>query len=170
LRRLLPSLILIAACASTPTQEVPVLPEWDAIPAGITAALCHRLQMDGIGTIGADVALVKITQPIVSPQALATLGKQRRKVTIIHRALPVAAPPPGTSQCAWKPIDALDPARQFDAMVVELSAPVPNPSTTRTAGIIARASLGGAHPTWYWIEIVPHGQGWTVAGVQLLSV
>ncbi len=120
--------------------------------------------MDGIGTIGADVKIVKVTQPITTPQALASLGKARRSVNIVHRALPIATAPAGTGACAWKPIDALDPSRQFDSMVVELSSPVPNPSKN-AAGIVARASLGGTHPNWYWIELLPNGEQWAVGRI-----
>lgn len=162
-------LFLFAACAATPPPPPPAVPAWDSIPAGITGALCRRLQMDAIGTIGADVKLVKITQPIVSPQALASLGKPRRSVNIVHRALPIAPMTDGTGACAWKLIDALDPSRQFDAMVVELSAPVPNPSSRLAAGMVARASLGGTHPNWYWIELLPHAQGWSIGRVLPLS-
>lgn len=126
--------------------------------------------MDGIGTIGADVKIVKITQPIASPQALAALGKARRSVNVIHRELPIATAATGTGACAWKPIDALDPSRQFDSMVVELSSPVPNPSSRNAAGILARASLGGVHPNWYWIELVPNGEQWAVGRILPLGI
>jgi hypothetical protein len=170
LRRLLfPLLLLLAACATnTPEQPPPQVPAWDTIPAGVTGALCQRLQLDGIGTIGSDVAIVKVTQPIASPHALATLGKPKRNVTIIHRAIPIATTSTGTGACSWKPIDALDPARQFDSMVVELSSPVPNPSSL-AAGMVARVSLGGTHPSWYWIELIPRGEGWSVGRILPLS-
>ena len=137
------------------------MPEWDSVPAAITGALCTRLQLDGIGTIGADVKIVRVTQPIATPQALARLGEPRRNATVVHRALPIMT----AGACAWKPIDALDPSRQFDAMVVELSSPVPNPAAKVAAGMVARASLGGSHPSWYWIELIPHGGGWSVGRV-----
>lgn len=124
--------------------------------------------MDGIGTIGAEVAIVTVTQPIASPQALATLGKPKRSVSIVHRALPIATSTTGTGACAWKAIDALDPRRQFDAMVVELSSPVPNPSSL-AAGMVARVSLGGTHPSWYWIELIPRGEGWSVGRILPLA-
>lgn len=125
--------------------------------------------MDGVGTIGSDVFIVKITQPVASPQVLALLGKPRRMVRIVHRAIPIQTIATGTGACAWKPIDALDPARQFDAMVVELSAPVPNPAAKLSAGLVARISLGGTHPNWYWIELVAVGGGWTVGRVMPLA-
>ena len=167
--RLLAPGLLAAACASTPPPPPPpAVPAWDSIPAGITGALCQRLQMDGIGTIGADVAIVKVTQPIASPQILASLGKPKRSVNIAHRALPIATTTTGTGACAWKLIDALDPSRQFDAMVVELSSPVANPSKI-AAGMVARVSLGGTHPSWYWIELIPRGEGWSVGRIMPLA-
>lgn len=154
------------SCASS--EPVPAaVPEWDAIPAGIPAALCVRLQMDGIGMTGAEVSIVKVTQPLATPQALAHLGKPRRNrvVTIVHRALPVVTISGGAGGCTWKPVDAIDPNRQFDRMVVELSAPVANPAKLG-AGIVARVSLGGTHPNWYWIDLIPRsGGGWAVGRI-----
>lgn len=168
MRRLLIALLLLSACASTPTTAAPpVVPEWDAIPAGVTTALCARLQTDGIGSAGSEITLVKITQPIASMHALAALGRpkrNRRGVQIVHRALPVMIAPADAGGCAYKGIDALDPRKQFDQMVIELSAPVADP-TKIAAGIVARASLGGTHPLWYWIELFPRGDRWFVGRV-----
>ena len=168
MRRLLIALLLLSACASTTTTAAPpAVPEWDAIPAGVSAALCTRLQMDGIGGAGSEIALVKITQPIASAQALAALGRpkrNRRGVQIIHRALPVGIAKADAGGCAFRGIDALDPKKEFDQMVIELSAPVADP-TKIAAGIVARASLGGTHPLWYWIELFPRGDGWFIGRI-----
>lgn len=168
MRRLAFALLLLTACASAPSSA-PAVPEWEVIPAAIPAALCQRLQLDGIGTIGAEVAIVKVTQPIVSGQVLGVLGAPRRQPVIVHRALPIATSSGGTGGCTWKPIDALDPARQFDSMVVELSAPAPNPSKN-AAGIAARVSLGGTHPNWYWIELIPSRGGWSIGRIFPLAL
>ena len=170
MRRLLPTLILLAACASNNQPAPPVTPEWEEIPAGIPAALCQRLQLDGIGSIGTDVHLVKLTQPIASAQVLAVLGKPRRAVPIVHRALPIVTPTGDATGCAWRAIDALDPVRQRDAMVVELSAPIANPVARAAAGMVARVSLGGTHPSWYWIELVPVGGHWAVGRILPLAM
>lgn len=146
-----------------PTEPA-ALPEWESIPPLIPTALCQRLQMDGIGTNGAVVPIVKITQPIASGQLLAALGKPRRAVPVVHRALPVTLPAGNASACVWKPIDALDPDRQFDQMVVELSAPVANPANP-AAGIVARVTLGGTNPSWYWIELQPRAGGWSIGRI-----
>lgn len=166
MRRLLAALILFLAACSSSQPEPPSIPDWNAIPPGVSAALCARLQLDGIGTTGTDVDIVKVTQPLASPQALASLGKPRRHapLTIVHRALPVAAGTSNAGGCSWKLVDALDPERQFDTMVVELSAPVPNP-TKPGAGIIARVSLGGTHPAFYWIDLIPRGDTWSVGRI-----
>jgi len=168
LRRLLPLLFLLTACNTTEPSML-TIPDWDSIPAGVTAAFCQRLQLDGIGTIGTEVAIVKVTQPIASAQALAQVGAPMRPVTILHKALPIGTASGGVGGCIWKPIDALDPARQFDSMVVELSAPVANPSKPG-AGLVARVSLGGTHPAWYWIELMPHRAGWSVGRIIPLSL
>lgn len=168
MRRLLPLIFLLFACNTTKPSMI-TIPDWDGIPAHVTSAFCQRLQMDGIGTIGAEVAIVKITQPIASPQALGSIGAPIRPVTVLHRALPIETSSGGVGACAWRPIDALDPRRQFDSMVVELSAPVANP-TKPNAGIVARVSLGGTHPNWYWIELTPRRSGWSVGRIVPLSI
>ncbi len=168
MRRLLPLLFFFLACDTTKPSMITV-PDWDAIPAGVTSAFCQRLQMDGIGTIGAEVAIVKITQPLASPQALGAVGAAIRPVTVLHRALPIETSSTGAGACTWKAIDALDPKRQFDSMVVELSAPVANP-TKPGAGIVARVSLGGTHPSWYWMELAPRRSGWSVGRIIPLSL
>lgn len=169
MRRLLPLFFVLAAACNTTQPSLITIPDWDAIPANVTSAFCQRLQLDGIGTIGADVAIVKITQPLASPQALGSIGAPIRPVTVLHRALPIETSSGGVGACAWKPIDALDPRRQFDSMVVELSAPVANP-TKPNAGIVARVSLGGTHPNWYWIELNPRRGGWLVGRIIPLSL
>lgn len=172
MRRLLPLILLFfIACASTttPPPVIPVVPDWESVPAAIPAALCQRLQLDGVGSIGTEVAIVKITQPVATGAALATLGKPRRAVQVVHRGIPVATVNEATG-CTWRPIDALDPARQHDAMVVELSAPVPNPAARQAAGMVARVSLGGTHPNWYWIELIPLQGAWAVGRILPLSL
>lgn len=172
MRRLLPLLFFFIACASTQTAKTPLptVPDWESIPPGISSALCQRLQMDGIGTIGSEVSIVKVTQPIATAQALAVLGAPKRPVSILQRALPIGTTSTGTGACSWKPIDALDPNRQFDSMVVELSAPVANPAAKSAAGMLARVSLGGTHPNWYWIELIPHSAGWSVGRIFPLAL
>ena len=169
MRRLLPFFFFLFVACNTTKPSLITIPDWEAIPTGVTSAFCQRLQLDGIGTIGAEVAIVKVAQPIASPQALASVGAAIRPVTILHRALPIETTSSGVGSCAWKPIDALDPKRQFDSMVVELSAPVANP-TKPGAGMVARVSLGGTHPNWYWIELMPRRGGWFVGRIVPLSL
>ena len=144
-----------------------MVPDWDLLPNAISFALCQRLQLDGIGSIGTDISIIKITQPIVNGQVLGALGAPRRgrPTTVVHRAIPIVTTSGGTGGCSWKPIDALDPARQHDSMVVELSSPVANPASRNAAGIAARVSLGGTHPNWYWIELIPRQGGWSVGRI-----
>ena len=169
MRRLLPITLLLLVACNTTEPSMLTIPDWDAIPAGVTHAFCQRLQLDGIGTIGAEVAIVKITQPLASPQALAQVGPPMRPVSIVHRALPIGTVSGGVGGCSWKPIDALDPSRQFDSMVVELSAPVANPAKPG-AGMVGRVSLGGTHPNWYWLELTPRRGGWSVGRIIPLSM
>jgi hypothetical protein len=159
------TLVLLTACASAPPPAGPLAPEWEMIPAGIPEALCMRLKMDAIAT--GRLAVVNVTQPLATPQsvgALGDLGPQRPRKdgaaqqALINRALPVDLTP---GACSWIPVDIRDVARHRDEMLLELSAPLPNPWVPREAGMFARVSLGGEHQNWYWLPLYPAGTGWT---------
>ncbi len=162
------ALLLLTACASAPQPAGPLAPEWEAVPAGIADALCLRLKMDAIAT-GA-VTIVQTTQPLATPLTLGALGnitKKRGKPSnapIVNRVIPIVLTSAGS--CTWTAIDVSAIPRHADEMVVELSAPVPNPYATGDAGIFARVSLAGEHSTWYWLPLVQRGGGWS-AGLAL---
>ncbi|HEX2060509.1 MAG TPA: hypothetical protein VHK90_07190, partial [Thermoanaerobaculia bacterium] len=84
---------------------------------------------------------------------------------IANRAIPIATTP---GSCAWQPIDVRDLQRNEDMMVVELSAPIPNPFRSGEAGLFARASLAGQHNSWYWIPLVPRGERWSAGLASVL--
>jgi hypothetical protein len=52
--------------------------------------------------------------------------------------------------------------------VVELSAPFANPFG-KEAGIVARVSLGGQHPAYYYIPLASRGDHWVVGYVSVLA-
>jgi hypothetical protein len=168
------AVLLLAACAASDPQPI-AAPEWDAMPGGVVDALCQRLQAEGIAS-GAPIAVVKTTQPIVSMPALVALSATSKRRASAERAAEAlrqtqkALPLELSGSCAWQPLDRLDPQHDFDLMAVELSAPMVNPFEPREAGLFARVSLGGQHPSWYWISLVPRGGGWVVGSIGALAV
>lgn len=168
MKRSIVALVLLAACASAPPLQPP---QWDVVPAGVVEALCRRLQADALAT--GTVAIVRVTQPLATPENLAALegviddGRSRREPppAAISRAIPVST---GQGSCSWQPVDVRD-AQSPDTLVVEISSPVMNPYDPREAGLFARASLGGAHPAWYWIALAPtRDGGWQIRRVFVL--
>jgi hypothetical protein len=142
-----------------------VSPDWEAIPSGVIDVVCTRMRDDGV----TDVAVVKTTQRIATPEALGTLGAAYGQHTTNERAtaalatgqrsLPVEAK---SRVCAVTPIERMDGQRYADAMILELSPPIANPFARNEAGLFARVSLGGQHPTWYWVPLGHSGGMWAV--------
>lgn len=176
-RLLILILLLLTACATTSdTANTPLpLPEWQMLPGGIVEALCRRLRQDTLGENSA-LVLVKNTQPIVNSQVLGALAaasakkaRPNRNANVMagQRSIPIQTV---AGNCAWTPVDKVDPVRHGDTMVVELSSPLNNPFEWRNVGLFARVSLGGQHPSWYWISIMPYGDGWAVARITPLLV
>ena len=164
MKNLLPLTLLFAACATAPTAPL-VSPEWDMVPSGVIDVVCTRLRDDAVTT----VAVVKTTQRIATPQALAVLGSSYGKRTSNERmtealasgqrTLPVDT---NSSVCTVEPIERLDGRLHADAMILELSPPLANPFARGEAGLFARVSLGGQHPAWYWIPLGRAGNSWMV--------
>ena len=161
--------LLAVSCASPPPPVS--APAWELIPAGVTDLLCARLQMDALAT--GSVAAIRVTQPLVSTESVAALRasvsspkavRRPGTIAIVNRALPIQF----GQRCAWKPLDVFDP-RPADEMVVEFSAPIPNPVIPSEAGLFARVSLAGDHPAWYWIALVPKGDQWAARWVYVLA-
>jgi hypothetical protein len=160
-------LLLFVSCASAPAEPQGALaPDWDVLPAGLTEALCMRLKMDAVAT--GPVTVVKVTQPLATPHtvgALANISKRRRKTramsrdhsAIVNRAIPIALP---TGTCTWTPIEVRDIPKHGDEMILELSAPLPNPFEAGEAGVFARVSLAGENASWYWVPLVAQGESW----------
>lgn len=167
MKRLLALCLLLAGCATAPSTA-PALPDWDVIPGAVLDGLCSRLTMDGVAS-GGSVAVVSTTQPLATTRAMATLSRGQKPVRVVappaEAQIPIAA---RGSACNWQLIDGADREKYFDTMVVELSAPVANPFSRTDAGLFARVSLGGAHPSWYWIPLSPRGGGWASSLVTVL--
>lgn len=159
--------ILLTACSSS-APPAPAVPEWDMVPAGVLESLCSRLQMDAV-TSGGTLTVVKTTQPLATPSMLASLARGASRARKVpppsNRTIPIQVT---SGTCTWKAVDAVDRDSQFDEVVVELSAPFANPFA-REAGIIARVSLGGEHPAYYWIPLGSRGDQWSVGFVSVLA-
>jgi len=167
--RVLAISLLLGACATKP--QVTEAPPWEAIPSRVVDALCYRLRMDAIAT--GRTAIVKVTQPLATPQTMAALAgsttphgaKQRANAAVVNRAIPIEI---GRGSCTWEPIDVRDTKQYSDAMLVELSAPLLHPFNANEAGVIARVSLADQHQSLYWISMVPRGDQWAVRFVSVL--
>lgn len=161
------SLVLITvACASSPPPVE--APQWEAVPLQVVEGLCRRLQMDA-ATSGTS-AIVETTVPLIDQQSLAGLARLSRGRKPVARQNPVDLRPlrvdslPKT--CEWRLTKASATPRH-DEVLIELSSPIANPFDAREAGMFARVSLGGEHPSLYWIALVPAGSEW---GVRFVSV
>lgn len=169
MKRLIVLTLLLLSCASD--QPPVVAPNWDVVPARVVESLCVRLKMDALAT--GRTAIVKVTQPLVTPQNLIALAgsttprgaKKRAQAAAVNRAIPIEL---GRGSCAWEPIDVRDIDQHSDAMLVELSAPILHPYNNREAGVIARVSLGNQHQSLYWISMVPRGNDWAIRFVSVL--
>ncbi len=148
---------------------MPLAPDWDMVPAGISDALCGRLRMDAVAT--GNVTIVRVTQPLATRESLAAVAvvtnnrKRAREAPIVNRAIPIMF---GHGSCAWTPIDVRDIPKHRDEMVVELSAPLPNPFKPGEAGIFARATLAGEHASWFWIPLRRATGGWQTGSISVL--
>lgn len=158
--------VLAAACASnTPPPIQP--PAWTQVPAALLDTVCGKLQEEGV-TMD-NLAIARTTQPLVNAASLRSVahlyGKDADASSLAQiynnatQALPLALT---ESHCTWKPIAKLDPVRDHDQMVVEISAPIPNPFTRNEAGVLARLSVGGHDSQWYWIPLGNRKGAWGI--------
>jgi len=161
-------------CCASQQPTPPLSPDWSAIPRGITETLCLRLKAEGVAE-GAPVAIVSTTQPIATPAAIGALaGPMPKKPNMqvaaealraSQRIIPLTLT---EGACSWIAIDSAKAYRRADQMIVEMSAPAPNPFRRHEAGIFVRLSLAGEHGQWYWISLIPHADGWVVGNIEAL--
>jgi hypothetical protein len=153
------------ACASAPQPTAPP----PAIPSAVVEVMCGRMRSEGMSS---DLRVVKTTQPLVTPAVIAALAD-----VAFYRGKPVAPVMPNASlpvepaSCSRSMIDALNPRRDSDTMVLQFSSPFSNPYTRRQIGVIARLSLGDDSPVWYWIPIMADRNGsWGPGSPLMLAV
>lgn len=175
MKTLLPALLLLAACATAvPPAKTP---DWTEVPAPILNAFCSRLRNDAISR-ESQISVVKTTQPIVTASSLRSLGEAYFKIgdtVMLAEALNASLKPLPLNiakggSCTWKPIDHLDPKRDHEVLVLELSAPFVNPFVRGESGLFARISAGGQGSQWYWIPVAERNGQWAVGGVMPLEL
>jgi hypothetical protein len=167
------TLLLAIRCATAPPATPP---QWTEVPPSILNALCARLRTEGVSS-ESQVAIVNQTQPIITANSMLALGRQYAKggnatgmADALNQALaPLPVSTTGAS-CAWTPIAHLDPRRDHERMVVQLSAPFVNPFQRSEAGLFARFSVGGQAPQWYWIPLAEAKGQWMIGGIMPLDL
>lgn len=165
-------LFCLLGCASKPAP--PVSPEWSAVPQGVIETFCLRLKAEGVAQ-GQPVVIVRTTQPFATMNAIALLAGPTPKrastdtataaLIASQRAIPLTL---GSSGCTWIAIDSAKAYRAADQMIVEMSAPAPNPFRRNEAGLFVRMSLAGEHGQWYWMSLLPREGGWVVGNIEAL--
>jgi hypothetical protein len=169
-RRIAAALLLIAACKSAPP---PPPPTFTSVPRGALDAMCLRLKDEGISS---ELRVVRNSQPLITPASLQALGEAAfARVAPNTDALQAAAAlsipiDVRPDSCARRTIDRIDPMRDSDAMILEFSTPFPNPFSRKQIGVIARLSVGGESPTWYWIPLMQQKDRWIAGRPSTLSV
>jgi hypothetical protein len=159
--------LLFASCATTPAPPT-LPPTWTAVPGVVLDAFCAKLQREGISP--ETTVVVGTTQPLVSGASLrsvahlygkdAEVGQFAQALNAAITPLPLALK--DAAGCKWKTIAKLDPIRNVDQMVVEMSAPIPNPFQRNEAGVLARMSLGGHDAQWYWVPLGQRNGVWAI--------
>lgn len=166
------SLLLLFACASAPPTTAP---EWGELPPSIAESLCAKMRAEAVSS-DATIAILKMTQPLVTPSSIHSLGTiyggkgsaaiAADAVVAGQKRIPINLT--GTT-CRWKPIDVVD-ARVHDEMVLQLSAPFVNPFAKSEAGLFARLTLGGHDAQWYWVPLAQRKGVWAIGIVLPLDL
>jgi hypothetical protein len=175
MKRLLPALLLLAACASSTPPATP--PQWTEIPPSILNAFCARVRGEAVSR-DSEIAVVKTTSPIITASSLRALAESYFKsadTVMLAEALNAALKPlPLTitsgGSCTWRAIDRVDTRRDHEVLIVELSAPFLNPFQRTESGLFARMSVGGQGSQWYWIPLAERDGNWAIGRVVPLDL
>jgi len=158
---------VFVACGSSSPAPVVQPPAWTQLPGTILDTLCSTLQNEGISP--ENLVVVKTTQPLVNGASLRSVAHVYGKdanVASLANVINTATPPLplalADAHCKWGSIAQLDPVRNHDQMVVEFSAPLPNPFMRNEAGVMARMSIGGHDSQWYWIPLGNRKGNWAI--------
>jgi hypothetical protein len=167
--------LLLSGCSQAP--KVPfTAPAWTEVPSSVSEAMCSRLRNEAVSP-ESTIVLVRSTQPLVSASSIRSLGHAYSAET--NGAAPAAAISPtlqtlpiGTiaGSCSWQLMDRLDPKATVDTMVLQLSSPFVNPFNRHEAGMLARFSIGGQAPQWYWIPLGERKGQWAIGYIVPLDM
>jgi hypothetical protein len=169
-RRIAAAVLLIAACKHAPP---PPPPTFTSVPRGALDAMCLRLKDEGISS---DLRVVSKSQPLITQASLQALGEAAfARIAPNTDALQAAAAlsipiDVRPDSCARRTIDVIDPMRDSDAMILEFSTPFANPFARKQIGVLARLTVGGESPTWYWIPLMAQKDRWIAGQPSTLSV
>ncbi len=171
MKRTLPALLLLAACA-TATAPPKKAPEWTTVPAPILNAFCARLRGEGVAR-DSQILVLKMTQPLITASSIDGLGQaffKRGNSVMMSEALNAVVKPipltiPTSGSCTWLPIDAVDRRRDHERIILELSTPFVNPYSRGESGLFARMSVGGQAAEWFWIPVAERNGEWAIGMV-----
>jgi hypothetical protein len=143
----------------------------------VVQALCTKLQSEGLGGRGNVVAT---TEPLITRASLVGLAaavdqdpkndptQLAAAISATTSKLPVtveAAP----DTCDLQAVASAGEARG-DEMLLQLSPPFVNPFQRGSTGLLARLSLGGEAPQWYWVPLGAKNGTWLASLPMSLAV
>lgn len=170
------AILLFTTCASGATPP-PALPPWTSVPPLVVQAVCSKLQNEGLG---GRINVVTTTEPIITRESLlglAAAADQQSKTDPTQLAAAISAATsklPVTTEVTPETCDLHAVASAHDSrddeLLLQLSAPFVNPFVRRSTGILARLSLGGEAPQWYWIPLGTKNGVWLVSMPMSLAV
>lgn len=160
--------LLLGTCGATPRP--PALPPWTSIPPTVVQAVCSKLQSEGLG---GRINIVTTTEPIITRESLLGLAaaadqQSKNDPTQLAAALSAATTKlPVTVEttsemCDLHAVASAHDSRE-DELLLQLSPPFVNPFERRSTGILARLSLGGEAPQWYWVPLGTKNGVWLVS-------
>lgn len=168
---------LLLGATSASAAAPPPLPPWTSIPPTVVQAVCSKLQSEGLS---GRINVVTTTEPIITRESLlglAAAADQQSKndptqlaaaISAATSKLPVSVEV-ATETCDLHAIATAHDSRD-DELLLQLSAPFVNPFVRRSTGILARLSLGGEAPQWYWIPLGTKNGTWLTSLPMSLAV
>lgn len=171
--------VLITGCASSTPKKVfppaPAFDTWTSVPPFVVDAVCGKLQSEGLG---GTVDIVATTEPIITRESLFGLATAAESKTRENPSQVMAVTEAGKAKlpltieaagCEFHTIANARDARG-DEMVLQISVPFINPYERKSAGLLARLSLGGQSPQWYWVPFGQHEGKWYAGTPMALAV
>lgn len=175
-----------AACAhATSTGKPPKLVVEHLLPT-----LCEAFLKAGEGGGNTTIVVLQETRPVFQTFGLrvlrdfkpldpaAAVTDERRDAELEQAFEPswFETNPRASIGCRWaltgKPFAAL---KGTNEVVLELSGIVPDPFYSASEGptnfgLFGRLTLGGRHPSWFWIDVKTDTRGWLATSASELSI